>query len=111
MNFLNTIYLGSTKIFKFLKKPFPEIINFESDRVVEYIKELVLDKILFYFIEGGLSIDEIVEKGYNVEIVKWIAKAIIKNEYKRKQAPLGLKVTSKAFGTGRRMPIAAIYSY
>ena len=41
--------------------------------------------------------------------VRWVIETVDTNEYKRRQAPPGLKVTSKAFGTGRRMPIAARY--
>ncbi len=67
----------------------------------------ILDPILQFYIEDGLSKEEIVEKGYQPEIVDWVIKAVNKNEYKRRQAPPVLKVTSKAFGLGRRMPIAA----
>ncbi|RKY02074.1 MAG: NAD+ synthase [Spirochaetes bacterium] len=69
----------------------------------------ILDEILQYFIEEGLSIEEIINKGFDKDTVIWVAKAIARNEYKRKQAALGLKVTTKAFGMGRRMPIAAKY--
>ncbi|MGB9720281.1 MAG: NAD+ synthase [bacterium] len=67
----------------------------------------ILDPILQYYIEDGMSKEEILKKGYKSEIVDWVIKAVNKNEYKRRQAPPGLKVTSKAFGLGRRMPIAA----
>jgi NAD+ synthase (glutamine-hydrolysing) len=67
----------------------------------------VLDPILQYYIEDGLSKEEIVEKGYVPEVVDWVINAVNKNEYKRRQAPPVLKVTSKAFGLGRRMPVAA----
>ncbi len=66
-----------------------------------------LDKILYYYIEERLSAGEIIDKGYDAETVRWIIKKVVLNEYKRKQAAIGLKVTSKAFGVGRRMPIAA----
>jgi NAD+ synthase (glutamine-hydrolysing) len=42
-------------------------------------------------------------------VVRWIIRAVDRNEYKRRQAAPGLKITSKAFGSGRRMPIAARY--
>ncbi len=69
----------------------------------------VLDAILHYYIEEGLSAKEITGKGHDADTVKWVIRAINKNEYKRRQAPPGLKITSKAFGAGRRMPIAAKY--
>ncbi|MEO0123317.1 MAG: NAD+ synthase [candidate division WOR-3 bacterium] len=67
----------------------------------------ILDPILQLYIEEGLSKEEIVAKGYQEETVDWVIKAVNKNEYKRRQAPPVLKVTSKAFGLGRRMPVAA----
>jgi NAD+ synthase (glutamine-hydrolysing) len=69
----------------------------------------VLDQILQSYLEDGLSSDEIVAKGFARETVTWVIKAIVQSEYKRRQAAPGLKVTSKAFGIGRRMPIAAKY--
>ncbi|MEO0161932.1 MAG: NAD+ synthase [candidate division WOR-3 bacterium] len=67
----------------------------------------ILDPILQFYIEDGLSKEEILAKGYKEGTVDWVIKAVNKNEYKRRQAPPVLKVTSKAFGLGRRMPIAA----
>lgn len=67
----------------------------------------LLDKVLFRYIEKNMSSAEIVKEGFSVDTVEWVIDAVNKNEYKRRQAPPGLKVTSKAFGTGRRMPIAA----
>lgn len=71
----------------------------------------VLDEILNLYIEEKHSIDEIVSKGFEKETVEWVVKTVDKNEYKRKQAALGLKITTKAFGYGRRMPIAAIHPH
>jgi NAD+ synthase (glutamine-hydrolysing) len=69
----------------------------------------ILDAILDLYIEEGLSGPAIVERGYDRDTVAWVLEAVRSNEYKRKQAPPGLKVTSKAFGIGRRFPIAARY--
>ena len=66
----------------------------------------VLDSILQAYLEQNLSVAEIAAMGFERHIVEDIVKRIRFNEYKRKQAPLGLKVTSKAFGYGRRYPIA-----
>jgi len=71
----------------------------------------VLDKILAYYIEEGYSVDEIVELGMERETVQWVVRTVDRNEYKRKQAAPGLKVTSKAFGVGRRMPVAKKLEY
>jgi len=70
----------------------------------------VLDSILHYYIDEGYSLKEILELNFNPDIVKWVIKAVDKNEYKRRQSAPGLKVTPKAFGIGRRMPIAARYT-
>ena len=56
-----------------------------------------------------MSRSEIVKDGFEGATVEWVISTVRKNEYKRKQAAPGIKVTSKAFGTGRRMPIAARY--
>lgn len=67
----------------------------------------ILDKIIYYYIEEGLSLPELIELGFDSATVKWVIQAIDKSEYKRRQAPPGLKITYKSFGVGRRMQIAA----
>ena len=71
----------------------------------------ILDQIIELWIEEGRSVDEIIARGFDRDTVLWTVKKIDQNEYKRKQAPSGLKITSKAFGVGRRMPIAAQLRY
>ena len=70
----------------------------------------VLDKILESYVEHERSFDEIVAAGFDPAVVRDVLAKVDHNEYKRKQAAPGLKVTSRAFGFGRRMPIAARYS-
>jgi NAD+ synthase (glutamine-hydrolysing) len=53
-----------------------------------------------------MNVDEIAAQGYEHQIVERVVRMIHANEYKRRQAAIGLKVTTRAFGTGRRMPIA-----
>jgi NAD+ synthase (glutamine-hydrolysing) len=69
----------------------------------------VLDEVLCRYIEDGLPAKDIVKLGFDRGTVSWVIQAVNRSEYKRRQAPPGLKVTSKAFGFGRRMPIAAKY--
>ena len=64
----------------------------------------LLDQILELYLEEGCGREEIVRRGFDPEVVDDIVRRIRINEYKRKQAPMGLKVTSKAFGFGRRLP-------
>ncbi len=68
-----------------------------------------LDAILELSVEEQLDPVEIVDRGFDPEIVRWIQRRVDINEYKRRQAALGLKVTSLAFGIGWRMPIAQRY--
>ncbi|MEM8558519.1 MAG: NAD+ synthase [Bacteroidota bacterium] len=66
----------------------------------------VLDHILRCYIEDHLPLDTIVaQTGYNAALVGRILRMVDRNEYKRRQAAPGLRVTTKAFGLGRRMPI------
>jgi NAD+ synthase (glutamine-hydrolysing) len=69
----------------------------------------VLDAILRLYVEDNLSVAEIVAQGFNEKTVRWVRRRVDLNEYKRAQAAPGLKVTSRAFGVGRRMPIAQRY--
>jgi len=69
----------------------------------------ILDKILKAWLEENRSAEEIIKMGFDPETVHDVIRRVKINEYKRKQAPLGLKVTSKAFGYGRRYPTAENY--
>lgn len=69
----------------------------------------VLDAILKAYIEDHLSPKEIIAKGFSKKVVADVVWRVDHNEYKRRQAPPGIKVTSKAFGIGRRFPIAWEY--
>jgi NAD+ synthetase len=66
----------------------------------------ILDPILELYVEQQLSVAEIVARGWEEKTVRWVARKVDFNEYKRAQAVPGLKVTSRAFGVGRRMPVA-----
>jgi len=66
----------------------------------------VLDDILEGAVERRLGFDEIVARGHDPAVVEDVLMRLAFNEYKRRQAPPGLKITSKAFGYGRRYPIA-----
>ena len=70
----------------------------------------VLDPILHAYIEENKSKEEIIEMGFDAEVVSEVIWKVDHNEYKRQQAPIGIKITPKAFGTGRRMPITNRYN-
>ena len=70
----------------------------------------LLDAILALYVEENLSIRQIVAHGYEEDLARRIAAMVDRNEYKRKQAAPGLKVTGRAFGMGRRLPLAQRYT-
>jgi NAD+ synthetase len=69
----------------------------------------ILDEILRLYVEENLSARDIITRGFDEKTVRWVQRRVDLNEYKREQAAPGLKVTSLAFGVGRRMPIAQKY--
>jgi len=80
----------------------------DSDTLPDYE---VLDRILKAYVEDLRSPEEIADHfGFSLELVRSVALRVDQNEYKRKQAPPGLKVTSKAFSVGRRFPLAQKFS-
>ena len=78
----------------------------DSDSLPEYD---ILDKILYHYIELKKSAEEIITLGIDEQLVLKTIKMVNTNEYKRYQTPPILRVSSKAFGTGRRMPLVAKY--
>ncbi|MFN8240540.1 MAG: NAD+ synthase [Bacteroidales bacterium] len=80
--------------------------QYDSDSLPEYA---LLDSILHQYIELQKSSDEIIKSGYDGQVVKKVLRMINCNEYKRYQAPPILRISSKAFGAGRRMPLVARY--
>jgi NAD+ synthase (glutamine-hydrolysing) len=69
----------------------------------------ILDQILQLYVEENLSARDIIARGFDEKTVRWVQRRVDLNEYKREQAAPGLKVTSRAFGMGRKMPIAQRY--
>ncbi|PYK17084.1 MAG: NAD+ synthase [Verrucomicrobia bacterium] len=69
----------------------------------------ILDKILQLYVEENLSARDIIARGFDEKTVRWVQRRVDLNEYKREQSAPGLKVTSRAFGVGRKMPIAQRY--
>ncbi len=70
----------------------------------------VLDEIIRRYVDEGHSPDQIIAAGHRPETVHWVVRAVNSSEYKRRQAAPGIRVTSRAFGIGWRMPIAARYA-
>ncbi len=69
----------------------------------------ILDGVLHAYIENDCSVDEMVELGYDENLVQRVVNLVDRAEYKRQQAAIVLRVTSKAFGSDRRLPITNRY--
>jgi NAD+ synthase (glutamine-hydrolysing) len=74
----------------------------DTDSLPEYE---VLDAILALYVEQDRSVDEIVAAGYERAVVERVTRLVDRNEYKRRQAPPGVKITRRAYGRDRRYPI------
>jgi NAD+ synthase (glutamine-hydrolysing) len=80
--------------------------QFDSDSLPDY---KILDSILYQYIELQKPAERIIKDGADRDIVLKVIRMINFNEYKRYQAPPVLRISSKAFGAGRRMPLVARY--
>jgi NAD+ synthase (glutamine-hydrolysing) len=69
----------------------------------------VLDPLVEGYVEDDLTVEDLVQRGHDPELVRRIARMIDIAEWKRRQAPIGVRVTDKAFGRDRRMPITNRY--
>jgi len=70
----------------------------------------VLDGILRCYVEGDASVDDIVAAGFDPDVVRRVAALVDRSEYKRRQAAPGVKITTKAFGRDRRLPVTNRYA-
>jgi len=86
------------------KPPSAELRPNQTDET-ELLPYPILDQIIQFYVEQDLTVEEIVKLGFEEKDVKKIINLIDKNEYKRRQAPIGIKITERAFGKDRRMPI------
>ena len=69
-----------------------------------------LDPILTAYVEESCSVDEIIQRGFDREMVQRVIRMVDRNEYKRRQSPPGIKITSRAFGKDWRLPITNRYT-
>jgi NAD+ synthase (glutamine-hydrolysing) len=69
----------------------------------------ILDPILEAYVEGDMTADELVEAGFDEQLVRRVVRLVDLAEYKRRQSPLGVRVSPKAFGKDRRVPITNGY--
>ncbi|ANO52164.1 NAD+ synthase [Woeseia oceani] len=80
----------------------------DSDSLPDYS---VLDPILEAFIVDDLSVDEICERGFDRKVVIRVLEMVKRNEYKRRQAPPGIRISARAFGRDWRYPITSRYTF
>jgi len=71
----------------------------------------VLDPIIKLYVEEDFSLEKIVKKGFNRKLIRKVIGMIDSSEYKRRQGPIGIKITPRAFGRDRRMPITNKFNY
>ncbi|MPZ54064.1 MAG: NAD+ synthase [Acidimicrobiia bacterium] len=69
----------------------------------------ILDAILRRYIEADMSVDDVIADGFDTDVVRRVALMVDRSEYKRRQGAIGTKVSSKAFGRDRRLPISNAY--
>jgi NAD+ synthase (glutamine-hydrolysing) len=80
--------------------------QFDTDSLPPYA---VLDPILRAYVEEDRSFDALVRLGFNAGVVRRVMALVDRSEYKRRQAPPGVKITPRAFGRDRRLPITNTY--
>jgi len=80
----------------------------DSDSLPDYD---ILDPILEAFIEEDLSVNEIVERGFDRDVVIRVLEMVKRSEYKRRQAPPGIRISRRAFGRDWRYPITSRYTF
>ena len=80
----------------------------DSDSLPDYD---ILDPILEAFIEEDLSVNEIAERGFDRDVVIHVLEMVKRNEYKRRQAPPGIRISGRAFGRDWRYPITSRYTF
>ncbi len=69
-----------------------------------------LDRVLEAYVERDMAPDEIAARGFDIALVEEVARLVDGSEYKRRQAPPGVKITPKAFGRDRRLPVTNLYT-
>jgi len=80
----------------------------DADSLPDYA---LLDPILERYIEQDQSVEEITAAGFELAMVKRVAGLVDRNEYKRRQAPPGVRITGRAFGRDRRYPITSGFAH
>tara|TARA_B100000029_G_scaffold81621_1_gene72574 strand:+ start:94 stop:984 length:891 start_codon:yes stop_codon:yes gene_type:complete len=78
----------------------------DSDSLPDYE---VLDPVVKAYVEDDFSYQDMVDQGHDAQVVRQVIAAVDRNEYKRRQAPPGVKITPRAFGKDRRLPIVNRY--
>jgi NAD+ synthase (glutamine-hydrolysing) len=80
----------------------------DSDSLPDYD---LLDRILKGYVEEDRSVAQLVEQGLSEDLVEKVVRMVDRNEYKRRLSPPGIRITPKAFGKDRRLPITNRYNH
>ena len=94
-------YFGDSSLLIFL-----ELLPLDEDSLPPYE---VLDPVIKAYVEDDCSYQDMVAQGFEPQVVRQVISAVDRNEYKRRQAPPGVKITPRAFGKDRRLPIVNRY--
>lgn len=94
---------------RILEKPPSAELRPEQKDEDELLPYVILDEIIYHYVEEDMSVEDIVKLGFDKESVEKIIRMIDRNEYKRRQAPVGIRITQRAYGKDRRMPITNKY--
>ena len=85
------------------RAPSTELLPGQSDEML--LLYAILDEILELYVEKDLSADAIILQGFDKKVVQHVVKLVDRNEYKRRQSPVGIRLTERGFGRDRRYPI------
>jgi len=108
-NYINKISGRKVIPYSVIKRPPSAELKYhqkDSDTLPPYS---LLDPILKLYVEDNYSLEKIVKLGFKKDLVRKVIKMVDSNEYKRRQSPVGIKITPRAFGKDRRMPITNKY--
>jgi NAD+ synthase (glutamine-hydrolysing) len=104
-HYINKVYVKNVIPLAVMKRPPSAELKYnqkDEDTLPPY---KLLDPIIKLYVEENLSLEQITKLGFKKEVVKKVLDMVDASEYKRRQGPIGIKITPRAFGRDRRMPI------
>ncbi len=109
-NYINKIRAKMVIPYSVIKRPPSAELKYNQKDTDTLPSYSLLDPILKLYVEDNYSLEKIVKLGFKKDLVRKVIRMVDSNEYKRRQSPVGIKITTRAFGKDRRMPITNRYS-